>query len=87
MESREETTITDVIVDGVERIEIFGDYGRIVYWQWRYHQGVWVKTTVDIAIIRPLSSFKPAETPLEAWCPNVVMVPGPETPGLIGPLN
>jgi hypothetical protein len=88
MEACETAAITDVIVGGIERIEIFGGYARIVYWQWRYHRGMWVRATVDVAIVRPLSSFNPIEMPLEVLCPRVVRIPGPEVPVILpGALN
>jgi hypothetical protein len=77
MTSYEPAAITDVIADGIERIELFSDYARVVYWHWRYHQGSWVRTTLDVAIVRPLTSFTGGE--IESWCPNVVRVPAPGT--------
>ena len=64
--------VTDVIVEGVERMEILGEYGRLVYWHWRYRGGQWERAVVDVAIVRPMSSFA---GPIEAWCPRVVRVP------------
>jgi hypothetical protein len=83
MEILEPVAITDVIADGVQRIEVFGDNARIVYWHWRYRQGEWVKETLDVAIVRPISSFT---SPFEQWCDCVVRVPGPEArPEIVGP--
>jgi hypothetical protein len=84
MEICEPVAITDIIVDGVERVELFGAYARIVYWHWRYHRGEWVKATLDVAIVRPVSSFS---SPVETWGHHVVRVPGPELPVVIGPVN
>jgi hypothetical protein len=76
-------TITDVIVQGVERVEILGDHARIVYWHWKFQGGKWVKTISDVAIVPPLSSFS---VPIERWCKCVVRVPGPDgPPEMIGP--
>jgi hypothetical protein len=84
MEPCDTPMLTDVIADGVERIEIFGGYARVVYWHWRYHRGEWVKATLDVAIVRPIFSFT---SPFETWCDRVVRVPEPETPVMSSPLN
>ena len=47
--------VTDVIVESVERMEILGEYGRLVYWHWRYRGGQWERAVVDVAIVRPMS--------------------------------
>jgi hypothetical protein len=64
--------ITDVFAEGVERMEVLGDYARVVYWHWRFNDGAWIRSTVDVAIVRPVSSFT---WPVDAWCPRVVRVP------------
>lgn len=71
--------ITDVYVEDVHRIEIFGSNARLIYYRWRLaDDGVaWQKIAADVAIVRPLHTIR---TPIAAW--PIVMRVG-ETPTII----
>ena len=58
--------VTDVYVEDVHRIEIFGSNARLVYFRWHLAEdGVtWQKIAADVAIIRPVRTIR---TPMSAW--------------------
>jgi hypothetical protein len=58
--------ITDVYVEDVHRIEVFGYNARLIYYRWRLAEdGVtWQRVAADVAIVRPLHTIR---TPMSAW--------------------
>ena len=48
---------SSIRTDGDCPVELLGEYGRLVYWHGRYRGGQWERAIVDVAIVRPLSSF------------------------------
>ena len=64
--------VTDVYIDGIQRIEVCGDNARMIFFRLRGTvDGLnWEKVAADIAIVRPVRSLK---LPLSAW-PNVLRI-------------
>lgn len=57
--------ITDLFAENIDRIEVFGEHARIIFWRWRQFDGThWQRVALEWAIIRPLKSF---QAPLDTY--------------------
>jgi len=66
--------ITDLFAENIDRIEVFGEHARIVFWRWRQVESSrWERIALEWAIIRPLRTF---HLPLER-CTHIPIVRPP----------
>lgn len=67
------TSITDFYADGIHRFEVLGANIRVIYFKWRYLDGIWQRVCADFARVMPAEALR---VPLERWT-DVKIVRGP----------